>query len=108
MICGKTLKDKMKSKLILKMSGVETLKEILRSLRLRWFGHITRMSKEKGKVLAVTITMKSNKNGRPKKRWTEVVEESCDKRLRKGKSGSADENPTQHGKHVKPLSLKLK
>ena len=47
MVCGKILKDKVKSKLIPKMTGIKPIKEFLGSQRLRWFGDIEGMSKKK-------------------------------------------------------------
>ena len=60
MICGKTVKDKVRSKLILNMTGIEPLKKFLRSQKLRWLGHIERMRK-KSPVMAMKIIMKSEK-----------------------------------------------
>ena len=61
MIHGKTLKGKIKSEIELKVTGVQPLKEFLRSQKLRWFGHVEWMSKEKAAVLAMTITLKGKK-----------------------------------------------
>ena len=52
---GKTMKDKVKSELIIKTTGVEPLKEILRSQNLRCSGHVQRMNKEKATALAMKI-----------------------------------------------------
>ena len=45
MICGVTLKDKVKSAV-----GVDDLEEHLRQKRLRWFGHIVKRCGDKGSV----------------------------------------------------------
>ena len=72
MICGKTLKDRIKSGLILKMTVVETLKEFLRSQRLRWFVHIKNMSKEKAPAMAMKLTVKDKK-----KKDQKTMNKSC-------------------------------
>ena len=67
MFCGKTLKDWLKSDVILKMIDVEQLKEFLRSLKLKWFEHVERMSKEKAPAMAMKLMLKDKKRGRSKK-----------------------------------------
>ena len=76
MICGVTLKDKGKSKVI--ASRVDNLEEHLRQKRLRWFGHIARRDEEVEKVFELKIGQR--KRGRPVKRWIDVVEEDMKKR----------------------------
>ena len=80
MMCGITLKDKIRNKKIRMLTGVETLEEYLRSQRLRWFGHVQRMSGEKAPVKAGEISVDGKKVGRPKKRWREVVTEDMKRR----------------------------
>ena len=43
---GKTLKDKARNENIRKMVQVENTRECLRSQRLRWYGHVERMSQD--------------------------------------------------------------
>jgi hypothetical protein len=74
MMCGKTLRDRVRSEGIREMTGVEKIEEFLRSQRLRWFGHVERMSEERAPVMARSVTVDGRKKGRPKKRWQEVVE----------------------------------
>ena len=69
--------------MILKLIGVERLKEILRSQRLRRFVHIERINKEKAPTTSMTITAKGKKKGRPKKQWMELVEEDMRKGLQR-------------------------
>ena len=75
MMCGKTLRDRVRSERIREMTGVEKIEEFLRSQRLRWFGHLERMSEERAPVKAMKFTVDGRKKGRPKKRWQEVVEQ---------------------------------
>ena len=74
MICGKTLKDKMNNEKIREMTGAVRLEEFLREKRLRWLGHVERMDEERGPVNALLLEVDGTKKGRPKKRWTEVLE----------------------------------
>ena len=80
MMCGKTLKDRVRSERIREMTGVETIREFLRSQRLRWFGHVERMCEERAPVIAMKVTVNGRKRGRPKKRWEEVVKEDMKER----------------------------
>ena len=61
---------------ICEMTGVVRLEEFLREKRLRWLGHVESMDKERGPVKALLLEVDGTKNGRPKKRWKEVLE--CD------------------------------
>lgn len=73
MICRKTLKDKIKNESIREMTGVVKLGDFIRSQRLRWYGHVMRMSQEKAPVKARNLKISGSKKGRPKKRWKEVI-----------------------------------
>ena len=61
MICGETLKDRRKNELVIKMNGVKPMNKLLRSQRLRWFGYVERMSKEKALAIVMKITVKVTK-----------------------------------------------
>ena len=43
LICGKTLKDKITTEKVRKLTGVDEMKEFLRGQKLRWLGHVERM-----------------------------------------------------------------
>lgn len=81
-MCGKTLMDKVSSKIIMKECGAEeTLVDTWERNRLRWFGHVERMPDErltkqvyKGKVNG------SVPRGRPRKEWLECVNETLVRR----------------------------
>ena len=56
------------------MTGVKTMEEFLRELRLRWLGQIKKMDDERVPVNAISIGVNGLKKGRPKKRWRETRE----------------------------------
>ena len=64
---------------MLKMTGVETWKEFLRSQSLRSFGHIERMSKKSSSNGSENFG-ESEKKKRPKKRRMDIVEEDMKRR----------------------------
>ena len=43
---------------MLKITGVEPLKKIWRSQRLRWFGHVEKKSKKRAPAMAIKIIIK--------------------------------------------------
>ena len=51
------------------MTGVEPLKKFLKSQRLRWFGYVKKMSKEKALAMAMKIMMKDKKKDLRNNRW---------------------------------------
>ena len=61
---------------IWKEAHMQTVAEILREKRLRWFGHVQRRDKDEAtrKILQMTIDGKRNR-GRPKLRWRDIVKE---------------------------------
>ena len=66
----------MNNEKIREMTGVVRLKEFLREKRLRCLGHVEGMDEERGPVKALLLEVNGTKNGRPKKRWKEVLK--CD------------------------------
>ena len=67
LMSGKTLKDRIKNEKIRVMIGMEiTIGEFLRNQRLRWFGHVERMSREKAPAMALDMKVNGKKIGRPK------------------------------------------
>ena len=81
MMCGKTLRDGIQNGLLRERTGVEDIENHLGETRLRWLGHLERMSKtnliRKIRDERVPGNMK---RGRPKKTWDEVVKEDMMKR----------------------------
>ena len=80
MICGKILKDKMRSECIRGISRVESIMKVMESQRPRWYGHVERMTEGKAPIIARKILVHEKKIGRPKKRWIGLVTEDINKR----------------------------
>ena len=74
-MCGKTLKDKARNENIRKIVHVENIGEYLRSQRLRWYGHVERMSQDKAPAMTRVYQVQGRKIRRPKKRWRKVINE---------------------------------
>ena len=70
-IKGVTLRDKVKSVDIRKELGVNSIKEKLREMRLRWYGHMQRME-ENNEVNAIVHLIMPRK--RPRRRWMDCVQ----------------------------------
>ena len=73
-IKGIQLRDKVTSVDIRKELGVNSIKEKVRELRLRWYGHMQRME-ENNEVRAIVEMMVPGKRpgGRPRGRWMDCV-----------------------------------
>ena len=69
-----TLRDKVKSVDIRKELGVNSIKEKVREMRLRWYGHMQRME-ENNEVRAIIDMIVPGKipRGRPRGRWMDCV-----------------------------------
>jgi len=81
MMCGKTLRDVIQNGLLRERTGVEDIENHLGETRLRWLGHLERMSKANLIRKIRDERIPSNmKIGRPKKTWDEVVKEDIIKR----------------------------
>ena len=73
MICGVMLKDMVESTVIASRVGVDDLEKHLRQKRLRWLGHTARREEEVEVKKAFELKIGQRKNGRPVKRWIDVV-----------------------------------
>ena len=74
LMCGITLRDRIKIEKIRMIIGMElTNSEFLRNQRLRWFGHVERMIREKASEMALDMKVNGKKVGRPKKWQLEVI-----------------------------------
>ena len=80
MMCGKTLKDKVRNENIRNIVQVENIREYLRSQWLRWYNHVKRMSQDKPPAMTRVYRVQGRKIGRPKKRWQEVINVDLEKR----------------------------
>ena len=67
-MCGKTLKDEVRSKYIQEITGVENITEVTGSQRLRWYRHVERLSKDEAFIMARNILICGKDVGRLKKR----------------------------------------
>jgi len=45
-MCGVTLKDRRRSEDLLDRLGIESIAVLVRRIRLRWFGHVERLSED--------------------------------------------------------------
>ena len=72
-ICGVSLKDERSSEELLKLLGIECIKQTMRNDRLRWLGHVERKGKDDWVKKCRGIKMGPSKYGRPIKNWEEVL-----------------------------------
>lgn len=73
-MCGVSLKDKRHSEELLKWLGIESVLEVVRRSRLRWFGHVERMCTDNWVSACREIkVVGSNGPGRGRKTWRECV-----------------------------------
>src|SRR5271163_4442190 len=79
-MCGVTLKDRCRSEELRGRLGTETVTDVVRKGRLRWFGHLER-KKEEDWVSSCRDMVVAGKvgRGRGKKKWREVVEDDIKK-----------------------------
>ena len=73
-MCGVTLKNKKSSEELMEYLGIDSVTDVVRRGRLRWFGHVERKSKDDW-VLACTNmeVVGDRKRGRGRKTWRECV-----------------------------------
>ena len=80
--------------------GISSIKDFIRYNRLRWFGHLQRMDKEKWPRKTSNFKVNgSYSRGRPKKRWLENIRCDLDK-LRLSTSLALDR--VKWGNAIKP------
>jgi hypothetical protein len=76
-MCGVRLSQRISSEVLHKRVGVEKVEDVVRRGRLRWFGHVERMDKEKNwvsKCRDFEVECQRGR-GRGKKSWMECVNE---------------------------------
>ena len=72
--CGVTRKDKIRNREIRKRMKIAPIKDVMRSNRLRWYGHISRRDENHVcRTIQVLQVAGKGKRGRPKKTWWERV-----------------------------------
>ena len=71
-ICNVKAKDEVSSDSLLTKLGIQDLDVVLRTSRMRWFGHVERSTGwiSEGRKLNVVAQKRS---GRPRKSWDEVI-----------------------------------
>ena len=100
-IKGVTLRDKVKSVDIRKDLGVNSIKEKVREMRLRWYGHMQIME-ENNEVRAVVDMIVPGKRPRrrPRGRWMD-----CVRRARNQEFGPLTSPSGKRGRYDIPSSL---
>ena len=71
-ICNVKAKDEVSSDSLLLMLGIQDLDVVLRTNRMRWFGHVERSTGWIAKVRKLNVVAQK-RPGRPKKTWDEVL-----------------------------------
>ena len=70
--CNVKAKDEVSSDSFLSMLGIQDLDVVLRTSRMRWFGHVERSTGWIAKVRKLNVVAQK-RPGRPKKNWDEVL-----------------------------------
>ncbi|KAI8516233.1 hypothetical protein Bbelb_048140 [Branchiostoma belcheri] len=75
-ICSSRLADRVPSEQLRCRLRVNSIQEILRYNRLRWYGHVQRMDPQNWPRKVMTMPVEGqNPRGRPKKRWSDSIRE---------------------------------
>ena len=72
-ICNVRAKDEVSSDSLLTKLGIQDLDVVLRTSRMRWFGHVERSTGWTAEVCKLNVVAQK-RSGRPKKSWDEVLE----------------------------------
>ena len=97
MICGKTLKDKIRNECIREITGVESTTEVMKSQRLRWYRHVERMTEEKALIMARKNSCLWKKN-----RQTKEMDRAGNRRHKEKQTGKLD----SHNKCIRKKGCK--
>ena len=109
-MCGVTLKDRVASDELLSRLGIESITEVVRRGRLRWFGHVERKADDDWvKTCQNMEVLGVVGRGRGKKTWLECVRsdmkdlglravDAKDRELWRGKIFSETSKPRKRGK----------
>ena len=71
-ICNVKAKDEVSSDSLLTKLGIQDLDVVLRTGRMRWFGHVERSTGWISEVRKLNVVAQK-RSGRPKKSWDEVI-----------------------------------
>ena len=72
-MCNVKVNDKVSSDSILSKLGLQDIETILRTNRLRWFGHVERSTGWINHVRNLEVQSQQKRPGRPKLTWNDVV-----------------------------------
>ena len=73
-ICNVKAKDEVSSDSLLTKLGIQDLDVVLRTSRMRWFGHVGRSTGWIAEVCKLNVVA-NKRSGRPRKSWDEVMTE---------------------------------
>ena len=73
-ICNVKAKDEVSSDSLLTKLGIQDLDVVLRTGRMRWFGHVERSTGWISEVRKLNVVAQK-RSGRPRKSWDEVIKE---------------------------------
>ena len=71
-ICNVKAKDEVSSDSLLTKLGIQDLDVVLRTRRMRWFGHVERSTGWISEVRKLNVVAQK-RSGRPRKSWDEVI-----------------------------------
>ena len=72
-MCNVKVEDEVSSDSLLLRLGIQDIEEVLRSGRMRWFGHVERSRGWINRVKQMEVLSEGKRPGRPKLTWDEVV-----------------------------------
>ena len=72
-ICNVTAKDEVSSDSLLKKLGIQHLDVVLRTIWMKWFGHVKRSTGWIAEVRKLNVVAQK-RSGKPRKSWDEVIE----------------------------------
>ena len=72
-VSGERAKDEVSSDSLLTKLGIQDLDVVLRTSRMRWFGHVERSTGWTAEVRKLNVVAQK-RSGRPRKSWDEVLE----------------------------------
>ena len=74
-MCAASIKDRKTNEELKRLVGVEPITTVIRSGRLRWYGHVMRKGDENWVNKCMEIRVEGRKPvGRPRRSWLESVE----------------------------------
>ncbi|CAH1270813.1 Hypp4454 [Branchiostoma lanceolatum] len=75
-ICPRKLSETLSTKQLRAKLGVHSVQDVMRSKRLRWYGHLERMDRERWPKRIIGMTVEGrNPRGRPRRKWIDKIKE---------------------------------